>query len=263
MDKAGLSADESCQDGRTAKTGAPVGWEPMGTALVTYSKGDFDATLSVIREDGDVARFAAKFFFRDYWALDEIERSALDMCSGRVLELGAGVGGSALYLQRKGLEVVALDCSPDCVALMKKRGVIRAVVGDAFRYEERGFDTVLSLMNGAGLFGTMAAFEDYLSRLDALLNPGGKFIFDSYDLRKVADPRERAYQAYLTGQGRYFGEYLTRLEFSGRCGEPYRTLHLDPDTLLAAVAGHGLVCRCYPRDYCGRYLAVVSRKETP
>jgi methylase of polypeptide subunit release factors len=56
-------------------------------------------------------------------------RQACAEARGRILDIGAGAGRAALYLQETGRDVVAPDVSPGAVDVCKRRGVRRTVIG--------------------------------------------------------------------------------------------------------------------------------------
>ena len=61
---------------------------------------------------------------------------------------GAGAGSHALWLQKRGLEVTAIDISRKAVTVMKERGVEKAVQADIYQFKPATkFDTILLLMN--------------------------------------------------------------------------------------------------------------------
>src|SRR5207247_9371063 len=60
----------------------------------------------------------------------------------RVLEVGCGRGALAARLQARGLEVTALDASPEAVASARALGV-QAVAGDFLEFVAEPFDAVL------------------------------------------------------------------------------------------------------------------------
>jgi 2-polyprenyl-3-methyl-5-hydroxy-6-metoxy-1,4-benzoquinol methylase len=52
----------------------------------------------------------------------KLERSALRLVRGRVLDVGCGAGRVALELQERGHEVVGIDVSPLAVEVARRRG---------------------------------------------------------------------------------------------------------------------------------------------
>lgn len=93
--------------------------EPYGLALLDYFNGDHSATQIFHRDDGRDFEVPISLFFRDSAGFSGIEQAAIKLCSGRVLDIGAGTGRHSLVLQEKGLDVIALDvrCTDDPVHL--------------------------------------------------------------------------------------------------------------------------------------------------
>jgi len=61
------------------------------------------------------------YLFRSYEEMPEVEKEALNLCRGKVLDVGCGAGSHSLCLQNKGFEVNAIDSSPGAVEVSKKR----------------------------------------------------------------------------------------------------------------------------------------------
>jgi SAM-dependent methyltransferase len=100
-------------------------YDPHGQALLDYFNGDTSATI-VIHELGKQKEVPLSLFFRGWDEFPSLERKAIEMCRGRVLDIGAGTGCHSLVLQERGLFVYAIDFLADCVEIMKKRGVKEA-----------------------------------------------------------------------------------------------------------------------------------------
>src|SRR5256886_14575005 len=89
-----------------------------------------------------------------------MEREAIRLVRGRVLDLGCGPGRHALFLQRKGFDVVGVDASPTQVALARIRGLAN-VYPASVRRLPRGlgaFQSLLLLGNNLGPAGDVPPF---------------------------------------------------------------------------------------------------------
>lgn len=204
-------------------------YRPHGAALLDYWAGDRDALLAC-EQDGERDDVPAAFWFRELD--DAMELAALALARGRVLDVGAGTGIHTLELERRGVAVTAIDVAPDCVEIMRQRGVRDAQVADLYGFSGGPFDTVICLCNGLDKVGRLADLPRFLDRMRALVAPGGQLLADSFDLRGT---RRRA-------DGRYCGEMDLVFEYRGRRGAPFSVLQVDPDTLRehAERAGWGM-----------------------
>ena len=100
-------------------------------------------------------------FFRDEEDMPEIELKALSLCKGKVLDVGAGVGSHALLLEKKKIDVTAIDISPIAVQIMQERGVRNPQLQDFFQVKEK-YDTLLFMMNGMWLMMKTGAIGHHL-----------------------------------------------------------------------------------------------------
>jgi len=241
--------------------GGPAGprraWDALGLALRDYWRGHLRASVQVHRADGVSYPMPARLFFRGRSALSSLERMALRLCRGRILDVGAGAGCHSLLLQARGFEVTALDVSPHAVSVMRRRGLRRVARGEAMAPPPGPFDTVLLLMNGIAVVGTLAGLRRFLRRVGASLPADGQVLFDSLDLRR--DPLSRpGALARARHAGRYFGELCFRLEYRGRMGPPFRLLFVDPARLVREARDAGWRCEVILRAAQGRYLARLT-----
>ncbi|WP_317128797.1 class I SAM-dependent methyltransferase [Mucilaginibacter gracilis] len=171
----------------------------LGQALHNHYYQDKPAPLWIHNQYGPKEEMPVETFFREQEDMPELELLALKQCRGKVLDIGAGAGSHALVLQQNGFDVTALEISGMAVGVMKARGVDKAIEADIFNYSEGRYDTLLLLMNGIGLTGTLANLKLFLNHIKTLLNPGGQVIFDSSDIAYL-------YEDGLPDTDNYYGE---------------------------------------------------------
>ena len=211
-------------------------YSPHGAALLDCFRGEASAML-ICHQDGVRDDVPAAFWLRE--TIDPLELHALDLCRGRVVDVGAGAGLHALELQRRGIDVTAIDIVPECVTIMRERGVRRAEAIDLYAFNDGRFDTIVCLCNGLDKVGHLADLPRFLGRMRELLAAGGQLITDSFDLRIGADPARLAELSRKEAAGRYFGEVDLQFEYKGRTGTPFSVLHIDFETLSHIAGQHG------------------------
>jgi SAM-dependent methyltransferase len=189
------------------------------------------------------------------------EATALDLCRGRVLDVGAGAGVHALPLQERGLEVCAIDFTPEAVEIMRRRGVRDARRERLEEFRDGPFDTILILANGAGLAESLDGLERFLARLGELLAPGGQVLLDSCDVRPPAGPD--GVRPATGADGRYVGDIHFQLEYRDEKGDPFPQLYVDPDTFAGTAARAGWTFEVVETGEGGAYLARLTRDRAP
>jgi SAM-dependent methyltransferase len=227
-------------------------WAPHGAALRDFLAGRLEAEVIVRAEDGEEERTQARVFFRGPEEFSALDNAALDLCRGRVLDIGAGAGCHSLVLQARGLAVTALDVSPEAVEVMRRRGVLDARCGDIFTFAEERFDTLLILMNGIGLVGTLDSLDQFLRDAPRLMTDGGQILLDSFDPGPADVGRPHG----------YVGEMCFQLEYRGVRGAYYDFLFLDFETLRRHAEGAGWCCESIWQEDEGHYLARLKRGGT-
>lgn len=225
-------------------------WAPHGAALRDFLAGKLDAEVIVRAEDGEEERTPARVFFRHAGEFSALDEAALDLCRGRVLDVGAGAGCHSLVLQARGLCTIALDVSPEAVEVMRRRGVLDVRCGDVFTFAGERFDTLLILMNGIGLVGTLDGLDRFLREVPRLVAEGGQILLDSFD-PGPPDP-ERPHG--------YVGEMRFQLEYQGVRGAFYDFLFLDFETLYHHAEDAGWYCESIWQEDEGHYLARLMRR---
>jgi SAM-dependent methyltransferase len=231
-----------------------------GQCLLDYLNGEKEAFYLLHMDDGFVTPpMYAKQFFYENDQFPEIDRIALSECYGRVLDIGAGAGSHSLFLQKKGLDVVAIDNSPKAVEVMKRRGLKKARIGGLFDKYDKFFDTVLLLL-GIGIVENLQGLGRFLDYLPSILTENGQLITDSFDIRNPDDQQYREYQKKMIAAGRYFGERTLRFEYKGEMSDWFEWMHIDPETLKNHVNKSGFSFDLIATGDKGRYLSIIKRK---
>ena len=167
--------------------------KPHGQALLDYYGGETSIEIILERDDGPQVRLPVSVFFRTPDAFFPLEDTAIELCKGRVLDIGAGTGLHALALQERGHEVTALDISPEAVDVMKRCGVKDVRIGDIFRFPPEPFDTLLLLGHGIGMVENLAGLDRFLKRMKDFVEPDGQLLINSMDVTATDDPQHLSY----------------------------------------------------------------------
>jgi len=235
----------------------PEAWAPLAEALVAFFGGEEAAVLTVHADEGEPDPMPVSLFFRSQEELREVDRVALALVQGRVLDVGAGVGSLSLTLQESGVPVTAVEVIPEAVEIMTARGVLDARQGRVEDLSPSGdFDTLLLLMNGAALAGALSHFPSLLQTLDGLLAPGGQVLMDSTDILGGGEP----HPDILWDEGEYPGEVQYQMEFRGERGAPFPQLFIDPAMLDRVATEGGWTMELAWRGPAGEFLARLRRE---
>lgn len=211
--------------------------EPLAAALVDHHGTGRPRRVEATRADGVGFEIETEEYFTLEGELAELDALALDHARGRVLDVGAGAGRHALALEARGLEVVAIDVSPHCVALCRARGVRDARAFDVMGLDSPEplgtFDTVLFGMQTIGVAGGAVPLGKLLTRLRACLAPGGRLIVDSSDLFE-------AWEGDDSDRSASRGEIVLSTRYRGWRGEPFPWIYLAEEDLsrIAREAGY-------------------------
>ena len=233
--------------------------DPMGQAISDYYRNGKARKLRVMSSMFDEDEIPVPTLFRTYAEMKAIEQKALDSVCGTILDVGAGSGCHALELQRRGYDVTAIDVSPLSVETMRARGVENARLVDFFDPAFAGrYHTILMLMNGSGIIGSLDGMEAFFRRLDELLLPDGQVLMDSSDLRYVYEDEEGNMD--WEPEWGYYGEVDYQMQYGTVKGESFGWLYVDLDTLSRHASRCGYVAEvlCLGEHY--DYLVRIRKK---
>ena len=233
--------------------------DPMGRAIAEYHKVTIstDCRMKV----GKLRVFSPMFeedeiplptLFRTYKSMPAIEQKALDMAKGRTLDVGAASGCHSLELQKRGVDVTAIDISPLSVETMRQRGVKSAKLQDFFSLDGVRYDTILMLMNGIGIVGSLERMPAFFKLLDKILAPGGQVLCDSSDISYVFEDDD------MPDTG-YYGELSFQMQYKDTIGEPFPWLYIDADTLRQVAKANGYAVEVVVEGKHYDYLARITK----
>ncbi|WP_207421415.1 class I SAM-dependent methyltransferase [Desertivirga brevis] len=203
----------------------------LGEALSDYYNHRSEDILWINTSYGEPEKMPVEVFFRDLQEMPEMELLALKKCKGQVLDVGGGVGSHSLLLQKRGIEVTAIEISPKACGIMKDRGVKNVVNQDIFKYKDCRYDTLLFLMNGIGLCGTVENLNGLLQHCKSLLKPGGQIIFDSSDISYLYEDKN------IRKPKGYYGEVAFQYQYKNISDEWFNWLYIDPVTFNDIARG--------------------------
>jgi len=218
------------------------------------SPEDLITETSISEED----EMSVAYLFRSYNEMPTIEQKALQLSTGKILDVGCGAGSHSLTLQNdRNLEVTSIDISEKAIETCQLRGVKNALVQNILDFDGEKFYTILLLMNGTGIFGKLENCNTYLSKLKSLLNPGGQILIDSSDIIYMFDEDEDGGK-WIPSDNEYYGEVTFTLSYKGEKEETFNWLYLDYNTLQNAAIANGLKCELILEGDHFDYLAKLS-----
>lgn len=227
----------------------------FGKALLDFFNGhyteDIITSTSISAED----ELPLPYLFRTFSEMPPLEKKALKLAKGTVLDVGCGAGSHSLYLQEKGFEVKAIDISKGAVAVAQKRGIINAEVLNVLD-ETNAFDTILLLMNGTGIFQELKQVATYLKHLKTLIKPNGQILIDSSDIKYMYEDDDGGF--WMDTNSNYYGELDYFISYKGEKETPMKWLYLDFNTLKLACETVGLNCELIIEGSHFDYLARLS-----
>lgn len=230
----------------------------FGKAILDYqtnnSPEDLITETSISEEDA----MSVAYLFRSFDEMPKLEQLALQLAKGRILDVGCGAGSHSLYLQNTlNLDITAIDISENAVTACKLRGIQKTMVQDVMTLENETFDTILLLMNGAGMCGKLKNISKFLLKLKSLLNENGQILLDSSDIIYMFDEDEDGGK-WIPSVNDYYGEVVFKVSYKGQKEKPFHWMYIDYNTLQNAAFSNGLKCELIQEGEHYDYLARLS-----
>lgn len=230
--------------------------DPFGQAIQEFHLKNKAPDIVVNSNYTENECLPVSYLFRSEKEMPELEKIALKRCKGKILDVGAAAGCHSLLLQKKGFNVTALEKSELATQVMQQRGIIKSVRADIFDYQDNQFDTILLLMNGAGIGATMDGMEKLLLKLKTLLNEGGQILMDSSDIKYLFEEDDGSVWVDMANND-YYGEMEYQVSFR-KWNDQFKWLFIDFNNLQTTAKKAGFSCKLVHKGEHNDYLAQLK-----
>jgi cyclopropane fatty-acyl-phospholipid synthase-like methyltransferase len=239
--------------------------DAFGHEVLDFFNGD-KVIECVEREDGLIDPYdknPAAYFseFKD-WSLNE--KKALKFAKGKVLDIGTGAGRIALYFQKKGVDVIAIDNSPLAIKVCKMRGVKNAVplaIENVDRLKPARFDTVVMLGNNFGLMGGLKKAKMLLKKLSKVAQPNAILIAESLDPHKTNDEEHVSYHNFNLRRGRMAGQLKIRIRHKKFIGDWFDYLLVSKREMIEILKGTGWKIQKFIDSKGASFVAIIEKTK--
>lgn len=208
--------------------------DAFGRALLDHLERGVPGHHVLERDDGFVDVMPAAVYFGDMKVWTIAEASALDHVGGRVLDVGAGAGRATLELQRRGVDVTALDVSPGAVEVCRRRGVgttFTGTVDDLAAADPEPFDTFVYFGNNLGLMGSPDGAREMFGTLERIGTPDAVVVGTMLDPYRTDDPAHLGFHERNRRAGRMAGRVTLRIRYRELTGPWFELLWVSADEL--------------------------------
>lgn len=228
--------------------------DPIGKAILEYAETRRENDIIVASDLCEDDIIPLEVLFRKYDEMPDLEIMALNKCTGKILDVGAGAGAHALYLQELGKDVRCIDVSEGAVSYLKSMDLDARNI-DFFDLKNEKYDTILMLMNGIGIAGSLSNLENTLEHAKSLLKEGGRILCDSTDIKYLYEDEDGSMLVNLNSE--YYGNFRFQMKYKKELGPWFDWLYVDFDNLFQVAQKIGLKARrVYELD--DNYLAEIT-----
>jgi SAM-dependent methyltransferase len=231
--------------------------------LAEYFSGTPSCEI-IERDDGFIDTGSEPgLYFLDYDQWSPLEKQAIELARGRVLDIGCGAGRHSLYLQQKGFDVTGIDNSPGAIEVCRLRGLKKAIVRPAIevgKFEPASFDTITMLGNNFGLMGGFEQGREILKDLYRITTADARIIAQSINPYKTGNPQHLEYHDLNKKRGRMPGQLKMRVRFGKTIGAWFDYLFVSPEEMEDIIQGSNWRIEKFLEPEEARYIAVIRKK---
>jgi SAM-dependent methyltransferase len=222
-------------------------------------------TAELIERDDGYIDFGSEagLYFTEYDEWSPIEREAISLATGRILDIGCGAGRHARYLQEKGFDVAGIDNSPGAIRVCKERGLKKAYVRaieNVDEFPENSFETIIMFGNNFGLFGSPENARAILEKLSRITAPGARIIAGTRNPYLTDDPTHLKYHELNRRRGRLPGQIRLRVRFDNITGKWFDYLFVSPEEMREILEETDWQIEKFIAPEQANYFAVINKK---
>jgi SAM-dependent methyltransferase len=238
--------------------------DAYGQEILASLRGE-NAYEIVEREDGyfDVSPGTDNYFakFNDW---PKPQQEAIGLVKDKVLDIGAGAGRIALYLQKKGFEAVSIDNSPLAIKACKELGVkdVRVLgIENVEKLSPEVFDTVLLLGNNFGLLSNPKKAKTILKKLYKITSKKAIIVAESKDPYRTKESVYLQYQQWNRERGKMSGQLKIRIRFKKFITDWFEYLIVSEEEMEAIFRGTGWEFRRVIGRGQNHYIAIIGKES--
>ncbi|MGI8467066.1 MAG: class I SAM-dependent methyltransferase [Pyrinomonadaceae bacterium] len=226
-----------------------------------------EATAEIIERDDNYIDTGsdAGTYFSEYRQWSPLEKRAVKLAKGRVLDVGCGAGRHALYLQERGFDVTGIDNSPGAIKVCKLRGLKKAFVrpiDEIDKFKPNSFDTIQMFGNNFGLFGSRENAGKILEKMTRITSPEARIIAKTFDPYQTDNPLHLLYLQANKRRGRMGGQIRMRVRFGKTVGEWFDYLFVSPEEMREIMRGSDWQIEEFLDAEDANYIVIIKKKSS-
>ena len=211
--------------------------DPIGTSILEFSTQKNEPNITIQCDICEDDIIPVNYLFRDFEEMPDVEKMALSLAEGKILDVGAGAGCHTNYLIKHGFDVTALERSEGAGQYLRSMG-IPTITSDILSYNGDKFDTILLLMNGVGLAKSLDQLPIFLNHLKSLLKAEGRILCDSSDISYLFENDDGS--VWIDLNSKYYGEVKYNMIYKEEESGWFNWLFVDQNNLSEIAKNCGL-----------------------
>lgn len=232
------------------------GKDPIGQAILEFAATGISEDILIESDVIDDDVIPSHLLLRSIDEMPEVEQIAIQRAKGNILDVGAGAGIHASELIKKGHPVKTIDISEGAVEYMLGQGIDAECTNFLSIPNDTKYSTVLMMMNGIGISGTLDGLKQVFKKADSLLLEDGIVLIDSTDIKYIYAEEDGSFWVDLNGS--YYGEVKFRMSYKNNVSDWFNWLYIDQKLLKEIAHSIGFETNIIHEDD-GHFLAELKR----